>query len=147
MSNKRFSPNSIIRQQNQEHYINLQTDMLDNALTTCPFHTGWKISIKPYLNRQFRFFDNPGRQFGNGSVPTRTQAQSDGPEPLLKLDPSEYMRIVCVIKKLVLLDELWPTLPGITTAPHIDTVMRLCMSIRSRKHPRLMWAGSEDAKP
>jgi hypothetical protein len=36
-------------------------------------------------NRQFGFIDNKDRQSGSGSVPTRTRARSDGPDPLLTL--------------------------------------------------------------
>jgi len=52
---------------------------------THPIQTGREMSIEPYPNRQFGFIDNPDRQFGNGSVPTRTRTRSDGPEPLLTL--------------------------------------------------------------
>ena len=71
--------------QKQEHYINLQMDALCDPLTTHPIQTGWEICIEPYPNRQFRYIDNPDRQYGNGSVLTRTRTQSDGPEPLLTL--------------------------------------------------------------
>ena len=41
--------------------------------------------MEPYLSGQFGFIDEPDRQFGNGSVWTRTRTRSDGPEPLLTL--------------------------------------------------------------
>jgi len=41
--------------------------------------------MQPYLSGQFGFIDNPYRQFGNGSVWTRTRTLSDSPEPLLTL--------------------------------------------------------------
>jgi hypothetical protein len=41
--------------------------------------------MEPYPSGQFGFIDDPDRQFGNGSVWTRTQTRSDGPEPLLTL--------------------------------------------------------------
>ena len=58
---------SIIGQQNQEHYINLQMDQLDNWLTTHPIDVSWEISIKPYPKSQFGSIDDPDRQFGEGS--------------------------------------------------------------------------------
>jgi len=39
----------------------------------------------PYPSGQFGFIDDPDRQFGNGSVWTRTRTRSDGPELLLTL--------------------------------------------------------------
>jgi hypothetical protein len=41
--------------------------------------------MEPYPSGQFGFIDDPDRQFGNGSVWTRTRTRSDGPEPLLTL--------------------------------------------------------------
>ena len=41
--------------------------------------------MEPYTNRQFGFIDNPDRQSGSCSVPTRTRTRSDGPDPLLTL--------------------------------------------------------------
>jgi len=55
----------------------LQMDPLE--LRTRPIQTGREMSIEPYPNRQFRFIDNLDRQFGDGSVPTRTRTRSDGP--------------------------------------------------------------------
>ena len=63
----------------------LQMDPLDNPRMTRPFQMGKMISIEPYPNGQFGFIDNPDRQFGGSSVPTRTQTRTDGPEPLLTL--------------------------------------------------------------
>jgi len=60
-------------------------DPLGDPLTTCPIQTGWGFTKAPYPSRQFRFIYNPDRQFGNGSVWTRTRTQSDGPELLLTL--------------------------------------------------------------
>jgi len=45
--------------------------------------------MEPYPSGQFGFIDDPERQFGNGSVWTRTRTRSDGPEPLLTLDMVE----------------------------------------------------------
>jgi hypothetical protein len=41
--------------------------------------------MEPYPSGKFGFIDDPDRQFGNGSVWTRTPTESDGPEPLLIL--------------------------------------------------------------
>ena len=58
---------------------------LYNPLKTSPIQTGREMSMEPYLNRQFGFIDDPDRQSVSGSVPTRTQSRSDGPELLLTL--------------------------------------------------------------
>jgi hypothetical protein len=60
-------------------------DLLGDPLTICPIQTSWEICIEPYPNWQFGCVDNPDRQFGTGSVLTRTRTRSDGPEPLLTL--------------------------------------------------------------
>jgi len=60
-------------------------DPLYNPLGTRPIQTGREMSMEPYPNRQFGFIDNPDRQSGSGSVPTRTRTRSDGPDPLLTL--------------------------------------------------------------
>jgi hypothetical protein len=59
---------------------------LCDPLTTRPIQTRWEFTMEPYPSRHFGFIDDPDRQFGNGSVWTRTQTRSDGPEPLLTLD-------------------------------------------------------------
>jgi len=41
--------------------------------------------MEPYPSGQLGFIDDPDRQFGNGSVWTRTRTHSHGPEPLLTL--------------------------------------------------------------
>jgi len=63
-------------------------DLLGDPLTTRPIQTGWEFSMEPYPSGRFRCVDDPDPQFGNGSVWTRTQTRSDGPEPLLTLDLS-----------------------------------------------------------
>jgi hypothetical protein len=63
----------------------LQMDPLEDTLRTRPIQMGWEMSIEPYPKRQFRNIDDPDRQFGDGSVLTRTLTRSDGPEPLLTL--------------------------------------------------------------
>jgi len=65
--------------------MNLQMDPLDNPLTTRPIQTGCEMSIEPYPNWRFGWIDDLDRQFGNGSVPTRTRTRFGGPEPLLTL--------------------------------------------------------------
>jgi len=67
-------------------------DPLGDPLTTHPIQTVWEFTMEPYLSGQFGFIDDPDRQFGNGSVWTQTQNQSDGPEPLLTLDRTEEER-------------------------------------------------------
>jgi hypothetical protein len=58
---------------------------LCDPLPTRPIHTGWEFTMEPYPSGQFGFIDDPDRQFGNGSVWTRTWTRSDGLEPLLTL--------------------------------------------------------------
>jgi hypothetical protein len=60
-------------------------DPLGDLLTTRPILTGWEFTLKPCPSEQFRFIDDPDRQFGNGSFWTQTQTRSDGAEPLLTL--------------------------------------------------------------
>jgi len=65
-------------------------DPLCNPLTTRPIQTGWEFTMEPYPSGQFGLIDDPDRQFGNGSVWTRTRTRSDGPEPLLTLGTHHY---------------------------------------------------------
>jgi len=60
-------------------------DPLCDPLTTRPIQMGWEFTMEPYPSGQFAFIDDPDRQYGKGSVWTRTQTQSEGPEPLLTL--------------------------------------------------------------
>jgi hypothetical protein len=60
-------------------------DPLCDPLTTRPIQTGCEFPMEPYRGGQFGFIDYPDRQFGNGSIWTRTRTRSDGPEPLLTL--------------------------------------------------------------
>jgi len=60
-------------------------DPLYNPLGTRPIQTGREMSMEAYPNRRFGFIDDPDRQSGAGSVPTRTRTRSDGPDPLLAL--------------------------------------------------------------
>ena len=78
-----FWSNPIMKQQNQEHYTNLQTDLLDSPLSTRRILTTWAMSIEQYLNWQFRCIDNPDQVFADGSVPTSTQTRSGGAEPMV----------------------------------------------------------------
>jgi len=82
--------------QKQEHYINLQMDPLCDPLTTRPIQTGWEICIEPYPNWRCGCVDNPDRQFGTGSVVTRTQTRSDGPEPSLT-QPMTCLKYQCIL--------------------------------------------------
>ena len=50
MLNKRFWSNTILTQQYQEHYINLQLDLLDNPLTARRVQTSSEISIQHQHN-------------------------------------------------------------------------------------------------
>ena len=81
MSNNRLWLRNIIKQQRQARYMYLQMDPLDNPLSTRPIQMGRDYSIDPYPNGQFGLIAKPDRQFGTGSVPTRTQTWSDGPQP------------------------------------------------------------------
>jgi len=56
---------------------------MENPLRTCPIQMGREMSIESYLNRQFGYIDDPDHHYSDVWVPTRTQTQSDGPEPLL----------------------------------------------------------------
>jgi len=58
---------------------------LYNPLKTSPTQAGREMSMELYPNRHFGLSDNPDRQSGSGSVPTRTRTRSDGPDPLLTL--------------------------------------------------------------
>jgi len=60
-------------------------DPLCDPLTTRPIQMRWEFTMELYPGGQFRFIDDPDRQFGNGTVWTRTRTRSDGPEPLLTL--------------------------------------------------------------
>ena len=85
MLNKPFWSNKIVKQQNQERYMNLQMDQLENPVTTHPIQTAWEISIERYRNWQFRCIDDPDCQFDNGLVSTRSRIGSDSSAPLLTL--------------------------------------------------------------
>ena len=84
-----FQYDTIDTLQIQEPYMNLWMDPLGDPLTTRPIQTGWEFNMEPYPSRQFGVIDDPDRQFGNGSVCTRTRTRSDGPEPLLTLYTSD----------------------------------------------------------
>jgi hypothetical protein len=60
-------------------------DPLGDPLPTRPIEMGWEFTTELYPSGQFRFIDDPDRQFGNDSVWTRTRTRSDCPEPLLTL--------------------------------------------------------------
>jgi len=79
---KQFESNTIIKQQKQEHNMNLLTDPLDNALTTSQIQTGWDKSIELYPNRCFGCIDNLNRLSVDIRVSTPTRIRTGGPEPL-----------------------------------------------------------------
>jgi len=65
-------------------------DPMGDPLTTRLIQTGWEFTMEPDPSRQFGFIHDPERQFGNGSVWTRTRTRSDSPEPLLTLYGTHY---------------------------------------------------------
>jgi len=69
-------------------------DPLGDPLTTRPIQTGWEFTMEPCPSGQFGFIDDPDRQFGNGSVWTRTWTRSNGPEPLLTLAVNLVLTLV-----------------------------------------------------
>jgi len=71
-----------------------------DPLTTRPIRTGWEFTMEPYPSWQFVFIGDPDRQFGNGSVWTRTWTRSDGPEPLLMLSTWRVPHRHAVIARL-----------------------------------------------
>jgi hypothetical protein len=60
-------------------------DPLYNPVGTHPIQMGREMWMNPYTNQQFEYIDDPDRQSGAGSVPTRIRTRSDGPDPLLTL--------------------------------------------------------------
>jgi len=82
---KRFGWNTIIKQQKWVHYVNLQADLLDNMLVTCPILTGFEVCIEQYCIGLFRCINTPDCQFGDGSVLTRSCSQCNSPDQLLTL--------------------------------------------------------------
>ena len=93
-----FWSSTIIKQQKQEHYINLQTDPLDNPGTTRQILMGLEMSIKPYPNWQPRWSDDPDCVFSDRSVPTRNRTWSSGLESLLTLAVSNTASSVILFK-------------------------------------------------
>jgi len=81
-------------------------DPLGDPLTTRPIQKCWEFTFEPYPSWQFRIIDYPGRQFGNGSVWTRTWPRSDSPEPLITLsavpDEDNNLRPVTVQEDVIL---------------------------------------------
>lgn len=96
MLDKWFWLNTVMEQQKQEHYMNVQTDPLDNPLTTWPLWTGWEQSIEPYPNCKFGWIHDIGYIFGDGSIPTQIWTHNGGPEPFLSLLlPITFLAIHC----------------------------------------------------
>jgi hypothetical protein len=71
-------------------------DPLGDPLTARPIQTGWEFTMEPYPSGQFGLIDDPGRQFGNGLIftRTRTRTRSDGPAQLLTLAGSGRQSIL-----------------------------------------------------
>jgi len=69
--------------------MNLQTDPLDNQLTTRPIQMGGEIGIEPYPNWQCGCIDVPDNHFGDDPVHTQTRTPSNSLEPLLSLSMSD----------------------------------------------------------
>jgi len=63
---KRFWSNTVIEQQKQDHYMNVQMHLLDNMLRTPPIQMGWELSSELYLNWQFGCIDDLDCIFGDG---------------------------------------------------------------------------------
>jgi len=84
---KRFLSNTIIKTQHQEQYINLQTDPLDNSLTTWTIETTWEMVIELFPKWLFRYIGNPAYIYRDCSVQTGGRIMgrtwSGTPEPLL----------------------------------------------------------------
>jgi len=68
-------------------------DPLCNPLTTHPIQTAWEFTMEHYPSGQFGFIDDLDRQFGNGSVWTRTRTWGDCPDPLLTLVLLQWMHL------------------------------------------------------
>jgi hypothetical protein len=77
-------------------------DPLGEPVTTRPIQTSSNIWIQPCPNWHFGCIDNPNRQFGNGSVLTRSRTRSDGPAQLLILlaNQSQTLNRCWVVKWL-----------------------------------------------
>jgi hypothetical protein len=61
-----------------------------------PIQSDYKFTIEPYPSGRFGFNDDFIRQYGIGSVWTRTHIQTDGLEPLLTLEVTKSS-IPCII--------------------------------------------------
>jgi len=94
--------------------MNLQIDPLGDQLTTHPIQIGWEITIDRYPNSQFRCIDQPDRQIGNGSDPTRTQTWSDGLEWLLTLSKMHKQKL---------------ELTGLAKRPKIRGLSGICLGL------------------
>lgn len=87
-----FWSNTVIKEQKQEHYINLPMNPLENPLATHPILMASEMSIEPYTNWQFGCADNPDHVFVHGLVLTPTRTGSGGSELLLIVSVlSDYM--------------------------------------------------------
>jgi len=85
-----FCLDTIIKQQNHEHYLNLQMDPLGDLRATRAMDMGCDIAIVRYPTWWFGCLDNPDRRFGNSSVPTYIQSRNNTLEPLLAQQVSKW---------------------------------------------------------
>jgi len=66
MWNQRFWKHTIIKKQQQEHYVNLQMDQLCNQRTTQPMQMAWGIPIELYRNGWLGWIETLVRQISQG---------------------------------------------------------------------------------
>jgi len=100
-----FWSNSIINQAMQEHYINLQMDLLENSLNTSLIVTGWEMYIKRFPKWRLGYIYNMDSVFGHCSVQTETCSQRGGPEQMLILVEARRSMswLVCIpARKMIL---------------------------------------------
>jgi len=77
--------NTIIKQQNQKHYMNLQMEPLGNPLTTCTIQTDSDISFKSCPTWPVGWIPDSDHHFEIRLVLTRTRSWNDCLELLLSL--------------------------------------------------------------
>jgi hypothetical protein len=94
---ERFWSHIFVEQQKQEHYMNVQTDPLDNPLVTRLDQTGWEPPIELYSNWQFGLIYKPHCVFGHGSLLTQTQdlKQQSGTVANTRGNKTLYSYVLC----------------------------------------------------
>lgn len=102
-----FWSDTIIKLQQQDHYMDLWMDPLSDQLRTHPIQMGWVISIKPYTSGRLGCIDNPDLQSGNGSVLSWFLALSDSPEPLLTVFMCTFLQLCLTNSFQVMLNFLF----------------------------------------